>query len=58
VKDCAGSVSGATVPLACQKFLEANEKAKLQMTLEQQFREFEGRKWPAITVESSPAVAR
>jgi hypothetical protein len=58
VKDCAGSVSGATVTVACQQFLEANEKAKLQMTLEQQFREFEGRKWPAITVESSPAVAR
>ena len=58
VKDCAGAASIATLPAACQKYVEANEKAKLQMKLEQQFREFEGRKWPAITVESSPAAAR
>ena len=58
VKDCAAAMSGATVSAACQTFLEANDKAKLQLKLEQQFREFEGRKWPSITVESSPAATR
>jgi hypothetical protein len=58
VKDCAGAVSVATIPPACQKYVEANEKAKLQLKLEQQFREFEGRQWPAITVESSRVAAR
>jgi hypothetical protein len=58
VKDCVAAVSSTTVSAACQKFLDANEKAKLQMKLELQFREFEGSKWPAITVESSPAAAR
>ena len=58
VKDCAAAVSSATVPATCQKFLDANDKAKVQLMLEQQFREFEGRKWPAITVESSLATAR
>ena len=58
VKACAGAGSVATIPAACQKYVDANEKAKLQLKLEQQFREFEGRKWPAITVESSPAAAR
>jgi hypothetical protein len=58
VKDCAGAVSVATIPTACQQYVDANEKAKLQLRLEQQFREFEGRNWPAITVESSPAAAR
>ena len=58
VKDCAGAGSAATIPAACQKYVDANEKAKLQLKLEQQFREFEGHKWPAITVESSPAATR
>ena len=57
VKECVTALSGATVSAACQTFLDANEKAKLQLKLEQQFREFESRKWPAITVESSPATA-
>ena len=58
VKDCAGAVSVATIPAVCQKYVHANEKANLQLKLEQQLREFEGRPWPAITVESSPAAAR
>jgi hypothetical protein len=58
VKDCVGAVSVATIAAACQKYVDANEKAKLQLKLEQQFREFEGRQWPEITVESSPAAAR
>jgi adenosine deaminase len=58
VKDCAATLSSATIPASCQAFLNANEKAKLQLALEQQFRDFESRKWPAITVESSPAAAR
>jgi hypothetical protein len=58
VKDCPGAMSSATVSAACQKFLDTSDKAKLQLKLEQQFREFENRKWPAITVESSPAAAR
>ena len=42
----------------CQKFLDGSDKARLQWKLEQQFREFEGREWPAATVESSRAAAR
>jgi hypothetical protein len=58
VKDCAAALSGASPSATCQKLLESSEKARLQLKLEQQFREFEGRKWPAITVESSPAAER
>jgi hypothetical protein len=58
VKECATAVSSATVSATCQKFLDANEKARLQLKLEQQFRDLESRKWPAITVESSPATTR
>ena len=58
VKDCAAAISSTAISAACQNFLDANEKAKLQLKLEQQFCEFEGRKWLAIIVESSPAAAR
>jgi len=58
VKGCETAVSVAAPSAACQKFLDASEKARLQLKLEQQFREFEGRKWPAITVESSRAAER
>jgi hypothetical protein len=59
VQQCAGVQSGAASPTAiCQKYLGGSEKAQLQWQLEQQFREFEGRKWPAVTVESSRAAAR
>ncbi len=58
VKDCAATLSGASPSTACQKLLDSSEKARLQLKLEQQFREFEGRKWPASTVESSPAAER
>jgi hypothetical protein len=58
VKECAAVATSTTVSAACQKFLDSNDKANLQWKLEQQFREFESRKWPAITVESSPAITR
>jgi adenosine deaminase len=59
VKECAGTQPGVT-PAAptCQKFLDSNEKAKLQWKLEQQFREFEARQWPAAKTESSRAARR
>jgi len=57
-KDCETAVSGAAPSATCQKLLDASEKARLQLKLEQQFREFEGHKWPAITVESSRAAER
>jgi hypothetical protein len=58
MKECAGLRSPATPSTACQNLLNGSDKARLQWQLEQQFREFEGREWPAITVESSRAVAR
>ena len=59
VKECAGLANGYRAPsAACQSFLNGSDKARLQWQLEQQFREFEGRKWPAVTVESSRAAAR
>ena len=58
VKDCAAVLSGASPSSACQKLLDSSEKARLQIKLEQQFREFESRKWPAITVESSREAKR
>jgi len=45
-KECANDVPGAT-SLACQKLLGSSDKARLQWKLEEQFREFEGRKWAA-----------
>ncbi len=56
-KQCAGVEARTAPPATCQKFLDGSEKARLQWTLEQQFREFEGTKWPAVTVESSRAAA-
>jgi adenosine deaminase len=56
VKECAGAQSATAVSAACQKFLDSSEKARLQLKLEQQFREFEGRKWPAVAAESSRAA--
>jgi adenosine deaminase len=59
VKECAGVQVGAKPAApACQKFLDGNEKARLQWTLEQQFREFERRHWPAVKAESSRAADR
>ena len=47
IKECAGIQVGAKPSASCQKFLDASEKARLQFRLEQTFREFETRKWPA-----------
>jgi len=59
VKECVGVQTGAASPAAtCQKFLDSSEKARLQWQLEQQFREFEAREWPAAKIESSRAAAR
>ena len=41
VKECAGIQSGAAPSSGCQKYLATSEKARLQLKLEQQFREFE-----------------
>jgi adenosine deaminase len=57
-KECAAVMSGASPSAACQKLLDSSEKARLQIKLEQQFREFESRKWPSTTVENYPAAAR
>jgi hypothetical protein len=57
VKECAGIQSGTAPSSACQKYLKTSEKARLQLTLEQQFADFEAKKWPA-TVGSSPEAAR
>jgi adenosine deaminase len=58
VKECAGIQAGAAPSTTCQKFLDGSEKAGLQWKLEQQFREFESTKRPAVTVESSRVAAR
>ena len=58
VKECAGLQTTATPSAACQSLLDGSDKARLQWQLEQQFREFEGRQWPAITAESSRAAVR
>ena len=58
VKECVASQRATGPSTACQSFLNGSDKARLQWQLEQQFREFEGRKWPAVTVESSRAAAR
>ena len=55
VKECAAVQSGATPSSACQRFLDSSEKARLQLKLEQQFREFEGQKWPTTTGSSRAA---
>lgn len=57
IKDCVAALSSAAPSAACQKFLDASEKARLQLKLEQQFRGFEAKKWPAVTVESSRGAA-
>ena len=44
VQQCAGIQAGAKPAAACQTFLDGSEKARLQLKLEQQFREFEARK--------------
>lgn len=58
VKECASALSNGAVSAACQKYVDSSEKARLQLKLEQQFREFEVRKWPAATTESSRAAGR
>ena len=58
VKECASLQSATTPSAACRSLLDGSDKARLQWQLEQQFREFEGRAWPAIKVENSPAAAR
>jgi adenosine deaminase len=57
-KQCAGVEARTALPTTCQKFLDGSEKARLQWKLEQQFREFESTKWPAVRVESSRAAVR
>jgi adenosine deaminase len=48
VRDCAADRLGTrTTSNGCQKFLDTNEKARLQWKLELQFREFESQTWPA-----------
>jgi adenosine deaminase len=56
IKECAGVQSGAAPSAACQKFLDSSEKARLQLKLEQQFRDFEAQKRPATARNSRAAV--
>jgi hypothetical protein len=44
VKECARATAASA---SCKKFLDGSEKARMQWKLEQQFREFEARKWPS-----------
>jgi adenosine deaminase len=56
VKECASDVAGAKPStVACQKFVGASEKARLQWELEGQFREFEQRQW---SLASAPPASR
>jgi hypothetical protein len=55
---CTGQQDATTPTSTCQSYLDGSDKARLQWQLEQQFREFEGGEWPAVTVESSRAAAR
>ena len=49
VKECAADVPGyKSASGACQKLLDASEKARLQWKLESQFRDFEERKWSEL----------
>jgi hypothetical protein len=41
VTDCVGNSDASTVPATCQKFLDNNERARLQQQLEQEFARFE-----------------
>lgn len=50
IRDCAAAVSASTPSPACQKFLDSSEKARLQLKLEQQFRQFEEKKRMAVPV--------
>ena len=56
VKDCNSAVAGAAPTAACKALIDGSGKAKLQLKLEQQFREFEAKKWP--TAGTSPVEAR
>jgi adenosine deaminase len=50
IRDCAAALSASTPSPACQKFLDSSEKARLQLKLEQQFRQFEEKKRMAVPV--------
>jgi adenosine deaminase len=56
IKECTSDVPGAKPgTVACQKFVSASEKARLQWELEGQFREFEQKQWP---LASTPPASR
>jgi len=59
VTECLGDVPGAKPrSVACQKFVDGSEKARLQWELEGQFREFERRQWPiAFATQMKPQAA-
>jgi hypothetical protein len=57
-KDCAAALAGASPAATCQAYLDSSDKARLQLKLEQQFREFETRKWPPGPLETSRATER
>jgi len=57
VKECIGQKPGPEKPsAACQKVLEASEKARLQWKLESQFRQFESRPWTVSAGGVRPAA--
>ncbi len=56
VRECGSERTGETEPsAACQKFLDASEKARLQWKLEAEFREFEANEWAAPDDRNPPS---
>ena len=56
VKECSGEKPDNKPSAACQKFLDASDKAGLQWKLESQFREFESQTWTSPTNTTQPAA--
>lgn len=57
VKECAVGATSTNAPSsACQALLGSSDKARLQWTLEEQFRDFEGRAWPSAAAEKKAPI--
>jgi adenosine deaminase len=57
VKECARDKRSAQPSVACQRFLDGSEKARLQWKLEGEFRQFETNTW-TVPNDRNPAAAR
>lgn len=59
VSQCVKDVAGAGPrSVACDRFLQSSEKARLQWTLEKQFADFEARSWAKPAAAAAPAHAQ